>query len=157
MAERLSQNEQSEPGENRRFAGLVNLLFLGMINRFHFNYKRYREDAPPVTRQQVLRMCKDISYKLFAYRNALLTPEPAQENEQDTDIYGATLLVLAKQIFDLMYQMHHSLLELPVEEIAQTIPSVDKLLARWDERQEDPFESVEHDIELMNNIMHQLG
>lgn len=154
-----SESSNEQQGETSgTLNGLVNLLLLGMINRFNFNFKRYNDDdSVEIDRNDLLEQCKNISYKLFAYRNAMYSPDSLDELEHsESDLTAATLLVLSKQIHDRLYQFHHQLLELPADEIADIIPGLDTLMKRTEIRQERPYLSVDKDIEIICDIQNKM-
>jgi len=113
------------------------LLTIGLVSRFFRNYNRYKETTYSHPDKKALeQLCRQISHKLHAYRGILSASEASESPH-----YQTAGLLLQQQIYDTYEDLHHRLLYLDANLIADIIPLIDEQMRFWepqtDESKED--------------------
>lgn len=103
------------------------LLTIGLVSRFFRNYNRYKETTYSHPDKIVLKqLCRQISHKLHAYRGILSASESSESPH-----YQTAGLLIQQQLHDAYEDLHHRLLYLDAELIADIIPLIDEQMRFW--------------------------
>ncbi len=126
----MNDQNPAESNRNQLFWGVSQLFLLGLVSRFHRNYKRFSNTessiVEPVDRHTLLELSRVILYKQRVYLNLL---EKSQADPDMNDQIGA--LLLQQQITDHLDDLHVRLLEHDPEQIAPLIPELDRQRKGW--------------------------
>lgn len=152
MAENENLNNSSdsnteEDTELRQFWGFSRMLMLGMLQRFHYNYKRYQPDGPESAELPGV-LLERLHYQAYVFHNRLIS-------EEATLTESGSRLVIGQKIYNLLYQIHHQLLDYDASEIAGLIPQLDRQLAFWSP-DEDPPRFLNADSETATQYIQEL-
>lgn len=126
----MSEPNSAESNRNKLFWGASQLFLLGLVSRFHRNYRRFSRGgtaiSDPVDQQSLLELTRIILYKQRVYLNLLEKDESGYGMQEEV---GA--LLLRQQITDHLDDLHVRLLEHNPEQIAPLIPELDQQRKRW--------------------------
>lgn len=157
MAEELNPSDHSNDSDNdqqelREFWGLSRLLMLGMLQRFKYNFNRYHPEDPQQSFESPGELLSKILYQAYTFRNSLIT----EERESITS--RGRMLVIAQKIHNLLYRLHHDLLESDTSGLTDIIPVLDRQLQFWNPDETPPrflhadSETIDRYIEELNSI-----
>lgn len=139
----MSEPNSAESNHNRLFWGASQLFLLGLVSRFHRNYRRFSQPessiAEPVDRHALLELTQVVLYKQRVYLNVIETD--GTEDNMDEQI---SALLLLQQISDHLDDLHVRLLEHDPDLIAPLIPELDRQRKSWKWDQQDGSEYREH-------------
>lgn len=130
----MTEPNSAESNRNKLFWGASQLFLLGLVSRFHRNYRRFSKIgssiAEPVDLYALLELSRIILYKQRAYLNLL------EKDDSDPDVNNqVSALLLRQQITDHMDDLHVRLLEHDPDQIAPLIPELDqqRRIWKWDD------------------------
>ncbi|HKI44697.1 MAG TPA: hypothetical protein VKA08_05095 [Balneolales bacterium] len=126
----MSDPTSAESDRNQLLWGASQLFLLGLVSRFHRNYRRFSDIgsaiSEPVDRQALLELTRVILYKQRVYLNLL------EKDETNPDMKNqVSALLLRQQITDHLDDLHVRLLEHNPEQISPLIPELDRQRKYW--------------------------
>jgi|GEM_PF-5524773 len=139
----MSEENPAESNLNQLFWGASQLFLLGLVSRFHRNYKRFSSTessiAEPIDRHALLELSRIILYKQRVYLNLL------EKNQLDPEMNDQiSALLLQQQITDHLDDLHVRLLEHDPELIAPLIPELDRQRKCWKWDSDSADDSANH-------------
>lgn len=124
-----SDEQYDDEFSNRLTWGTTQLLLLGVIDRFKNNFDRYHyQYSQQHNSEIILQLTDKILYKQYALRNLL---NATSEDAFQMHYKEASGVILVQQINNLIYQLHHEVLNLDTEWIETVIPDIDHQLYTW--------------------------
>ncbi len=137
MAEEVNRsdhnNHSDDQHELKEFWGLSRMLMLGMLHRFQYNFQRYHPEGGQSSTEQPDQLISKVLYQAYAFRNSMTAGE---DNSLTT---RGSLLVIGQKIHNLLYRLHHDLLEHDISGVAETIPAIDRQLDFWNPDRKSPL------------------
>ncbi len=126
----MSEPTSAESNLNQLLWGASQLFLLGLVSRFHRNYRRFSNTgstiSDPVDRHALLELNRVILYKQRAYLNLFEKDESSPDMKDQV-----SALLLRQQITDHLDDLHIRLLEHNPKQIAPLIPELDRQRKCW--------------------------
>ena len=151
----MSDPASAESDQNQLLWGASQLFLLGLVSRFHRNFRRFNNIgstiSEPVDLHALLELTRVILYKQRVYLNLL------EQNETSSDRKNqVSSLLLRQQITDHLDDLHVRLLEHNPEQIAPLIPELDwqRTCWKWDDNSDIVSESVTCYEEAHSSFIH---